>query len=224
MKYLVCLITLASSLVLQAQNRSVSIKFNPVFNNELLLLNKSYIYKNDSIRFENVKFYISDLQFFNNNNSLVATSKKYYLFDLENPTELVATFDETTTYNTIVFKIGIDSITNVSGAFGDDLDPTNGMYWTWQSGYINFKLEGTSTLCPARNNFFQFHIGGYQQPYNTLQTITLNIEPANELVINVNIEKLLEQINLNETYEIMSPNQKAFNFAKLLPSVFEISK
>ena len=224
MKYLVFLAALVYALAIQAQNKSVSVKFNPVFHNELLVLNKSYFYKDDSIRFENVKFYISDLQFFNNNKLLHTTTKKYHLFDLENPSELLAVLNETTTYNTIVFKIGIDSITNVSGAFGDDLDPTNGMYWTWQSGYINFKIEGTTNLCPARNNFFQFHIGGYQQPYNTLQTVELKSLDSNELIINVNIEKLLEQINLNETYEIMSPNQKAYNFAKLLPSVFEIPK
>jgi hypothetical protein len=35
-------------------------------------------------------------------------------------------------YDQIQFQLGIDSLTNVSGAMGGDLDPTKGMYWTWQ--------------------------------------------------------------------------------------------
>ena len=76
-------------------------------------------------------------------------------------------------FNTIAFNLGIDSITNVSGAQGGDLDPTKGMYWAWQSGFINIKLQGTSNSCPPPKNEFEFHLGGYQYPFNSLQTIIL---------------------------------------------------
>ena len=59
----------------------------------------------------------------------------------------------------IYFQIGIDSLTNVSGDLDGDLDPALGMYWAWNSGYINMKLEGKSSSCKSVKKEFQFHIG-----------------------------------------------------------------
>ena len=70
-------------------------------------------------------------------------------------------------YNRITFTIGVDSlrstmdITKRSGV----LDPAqghDGMYWTWNSGYIFFKMEGSSPSVPADSDHkFYYHIGGY---------------------------------------------------------------
>ena len=45
-------------------------------------------------------------------------------------------------YTSISFTIGIDSLHNCSGAQSGTLDPVNGMFWTWNTGYIFLKLEG----------------------------------------------------------------------------------
>ena len=51
------------------------------------------------------------------------------------------------------------------------------MYWVWNSGYIFLKLEGTSTVLPAADNAFFYHIGGfggYNSPtINNIKSITL---------------------------------------------------
>ena len=65
---------------------------------------------------------------------------------------------------------------NVAGAIGGTLDPINGMYWAWNSGYVNFKIEGTSTLSNARKNAFKFHLGGYQHPYNSYRAVLIKID------------------------------------------------
>ena len=95
------------------------------------------------------------------------------------------------TYDQLAFDIGIDSITNVSGAMGGDLDPTKGMYWTWQSGYINFKLEGTSPDCPARKNEFQFHLGGYAYPNASVQKIALTATGQGNINVQMNLDMFL---------------------------------
>jgi hypothetical protein len=105
---------------------------------------------------------------------------------------------------------------------GDDLDPVNGMYWAWQSGYINFKLEGKSKICNTRNNVFQFHIGGYMHPNATVQTVFLNVKNPNKTEINIDIEKFLNAIDLRTTNEIMSPGEKAATLAKLYQTIFII--
>lgn len=124
-------------------------------------------------------------------------------------------------FNAIRFNIGIDSVTNSGGVKGGDLDPTKNMYWTWQSGYINFKLEGKSKVCKTRNNVFQFHIGGYSYPNNSLQIVTIPVNHSASININFDLEKLLSGVGLQTTNEIMSPNAKAMQVAKLYKTVFE---
>ena len=57
-------------------------------------------------------------------------------------------------YNQITFTIGVDSLRStmdVSKRPGV-LDPAqghDGMYWTWNSGYIFFKMEGISPAAPG---------------------------------------------------------------------------
>ena len=44
------------------------------------------------------------------------------------------------------------------------LDPSGAgadMYWTWNSGYIFFKMEGTSPAATGMGNSFMYHIGGF---------------------------------------------------------------
>lgn len=85
-------------------------------------------------------------------------------------------------YKTLTFTLGVDSLRStmdVSRRTGV-LDPTaagGDMYWGWNSGYIFFKMEGTSGAAPDGN--FMYHIGGfggYNSPtINNLKTITLDL-------------------------------------------------
>jgi hypothetical protein len=76
-------------------------------------------------------------------------------------------------YHSLSFLLGIDSIQNTNGAHDGPLDPMNGMYWTWNSGYVNFKLEGNSPVSPLPQHAINYHIGGYRAPYNTSRSITI---------------------------------------------------
>ena len=217
-------------LQLKAQPQEHTLQFSLTFNGETLEMGKNYYLPSikDSIEFEAFRFYISDLQFATKEEVLTSIEKKYWLIDAENSESLkeifTTDFSSKTTFKKLQFKLGIDSTTNVSGAFGGDLDPTNGMYWTWQSGYINFKLEGISKVCPSRKNRFQFHIGGYQSPFNTLQKVELETSDTNDIEVNIAIDQLLSQVNLAENYQIMQPNQEAIEMAKLISSIFTITK
>jgi len=209
-----------------AQRKEKSIQFNLTYNNQPLQLHKNYLLasKKDSIKIETLRFFISNIQFSLNKKVVTELQKKYHLIDSEKPNSQHITFlhNSDEVFNTIKFNIGIDSITNVSGVFGGDLDPTNGMYWTWQSGYINFKLEGKSANCQARNNVFQFHLGGYQFPANTIQSVELEIKNLEEIIINIALNSFLDEINLAETYTVLSPNKTAMSLAELLPTMFSI--
>jgi hypothetical protein len=225
MKYFIALSVLLFSLCGHAQLMHRGLHFNLEMEGQSIEVGKKYYssFMKDSVHFEVVKFYISNLQFFQDQQMVAALEKKYLLIDAEKSASMSISLPKVA-FNKIKFNIGIDSLTNVSGAFGGDLDPTKGMYWTWQSGYINFKLEGITESCPASNNLFQFHLGGYQYPFNALQKIVLDVKQVKGTYINVAIDELLAQINLQKTYQVMSPNQKALEVSELLPSIFSIQR
>lgn len=192
-----------------------------------LVLDKLYMLNGDSISISQLKFFISDMSFYNHDTLVYVFKKKHHLVDLTRPssTSLTEKPESSVSYDQLKFNIGIDSLTNISGAIEGDLDPTSGMYWTWQSGYINFKLEGSSPICPTRHNKFQWHIGGYLHPFNTLKEVVLSdAKTTNEVKIEIHIGELLQSFDLNQTHQIMSPNARAVEIANRLATIFKLGK
>jgi hypothetical protein len=104
-----------------------------------------------------------------------------------------------------------------------DLDPMNGMYWSWQSGYINMKLEGKSPSCLTRKNEFQFHIGGYESPNYAMRKMTLeNKKETPEINIKINLATLFATLSLRETNSVMSPGKEAMKIADESTQIFSI--
>jgi hypothetical protein len=160
-----------------------------------------------------------------NNNRVVWQEKNsFHLIDIEQPktSSWNLVVPQSTTFTQVSFDLGIDSITNVSGAFGGDLDPTKGMYWTWQSGYINFKLEGKASNSSANNNEFQFHLGGYQYPFLACQQVVLEEANLKSLGIKFDLKRALDQTDFTKLHHIMSPSYDAVNFSQLLKESFSI--
>ncbi|WBV54350.1 MbnP family protein [Chryseobacterium gambrini] len=217
-KYFV-FIFLASVNFLFSQNVVTGIQFSPVWASEKLEIEKKYTLKDDVVSISKLKFYVSDICFKKSGKTVFKTPEKSYLIDSEN--RLKIDFDKNITedFDEIQFNIGIDSLTNVSGAMGGDLDPVNGMYWSWQSGYINFKIEGNSENSGAVHKDFQFHVGGYLKPFETLQTVILPLK-RNQNVIFVDILRFLSEIDLSKTHSVMSTGEKAVVLARQFQKIF----
>lgn len=228
MKFFALILILFSNLnLLQAQHKKgFQLNFEPLFNNQTLVLNDTFyhINNNDSLQFTKLKFYISSIKFYNNNKLVFIEKNSYHLVDASNNKTLNINISKPSTvkFNNIKFNLGIDSITNTKGALGGELDPTKGMYWAWHSGYINFKLEGTSNLCNTRNNVFEFHLGGFAAPYNCLQTIQLPLSNTTTATVLVDVNKFLSQINVANTNAIMTPSKQAIELSKLAVKMFVI--
>lgn len=218
------LLFMGTSTILPAQETVSNLHFQLTYDGSPLALGKQYYSPTsaDSVKFSTVRFYLSDLTFYHDDQLITALEKKYLLVDAAVPASQTISWSNKTVLkaNRLRFNLGIDSLTNAAGAMGGDLDPVNGMYWSWQSGYINVKIEGSSPVCPSRNQRFQFHLGGYQAPYNNLQEIMLFVDETPDLTIEIPIDKLLSRINLSEVYQIMSPGQKAIELAALFSSTF----
>jgi hypothetical protein len=131
-------------------------------------------------------------------------------------------------YQSIEFIVGVDSLHNCSGAQSGSLDPLNGMFWTWNSGYIFFKLEGKSSYSNLPDNLIEYHIGGYREPHNNIRTITLPLESkiTTEILLNVDIEKLFssnDEIDFTVTPSITTA-PKAYLIVNQFLEIFRVEK
>lgn len=208
---------------------SIHVRFIPEFKNAPLEANKKYISaNNDTITIETFRFYLGNIKIGTANNEAENLEKNYHLIDFSNRASMeVAVKSPTQIENSLLqFEIGVDSLQSVSGALAGDLDPMHGMYWAWNSGYINIKLEGTSSSCYTRKNRFQFHIGGYAKPNCALQKLQIPLpnkwETKKELVVRIDLANFFSYINLSTTNSVMIPGKEALALAETAKQMFKL--
>jgi hypothetical protein len=116
-----------------------------------------------------LRYYVSNFSFIKNDGSEVIMPADYYLIDQSGKTGIKRTISgiPAGTYKGVKFLIGVDSAKTVQGAQTGDLDPTNGMVWDWNTGYIFVKLEGKSPVAGTIDSAYQYHISGYRTSTNT---------------------------------------------------------
>lgn len=167
----------------------LSIEFDNVVGSSDLQLNTGS-YTNGS----GETFNITKLKYYISNVVLTRTDGSVYTVPQDDSYFLVDESDEATheaelsvpegEYKTVQFVLGVDSLRNTMdvGQRTGVLDPTGAgadMYWTWNSGYIFFKMEGTSSAVPAPGTEFMYHIGGFggytSATINNIKTITLDL-------------------------------------------------
>ena len=205
---------------------SIAIKFNLKWNNNPLETNKKYYSKNDSLQISTLKFYVSNLIIKHDDHSIFQEKNSYHLIDIANSKSLNFNICKKSekSISAIEFNVGIDSLKSVSGALSGDLDATKGMYWAWQSGFINMKIEGTSNSCDTRKNQFNFHIGGYKKPNFAMRKIKCiaNQNTKNEISVAVDLAKLFNAIDLKQNNSIMIPCEKSMKMADLSTRMFTL--
>ncbi len=207
------------------ENNRFKINFSPVFYDSIIHFDETSfkLLSGDSVQFDALKFYISSIELLNNEMQVWKEANSFHLIDAkENSLSIELKTPGKIQFNQIKFNLGIDSITNNSGAMGGDLDPTKGMYWTWQNGYINFKLEGRSNLCQTRKNEFQFHLGGYLYPFNSLQSIILKADNQEKIYVAIDLGKLMNSIDLGKENQIITPGKEAVMISKQVADIFNI--
>jgi len=160
-----------------------------------------------SIQVDKLKFYLRD-----------SHANKMYLVDLEKDTNYTLLKVE----GTVHLELGTDSLINVSGVLSGPFDPLEGMYWAWNSGYINFKCEGKYTDTQAVVHPFSYHLGGYQDPFQTHRSLSLKSNAAAEhceLALDSWFLHMFSQVGFN----LMSPGLAAVNAMDVLSLGFNLA-
>ncbi len=208
----------------KAQSLSL-IHFEAYLNEAPLKLDSVYsLAYGQTISISTLKFYISDIQYLQDNKIIEKEPQSFHLINFEDEKSLDLLIKRTNTekFNQLKFVVGIDSITNVSGALGGDLDPTKGMYWAWQSGYINAKIEGECSLSGGKNKTFEFHLGGYNDPFLSAQQLILDKKVEGNIHIKLELDHFFNQIDIGNQHHIMSPGKEALELSKKFSSMFSL--
>lgn len=177
----------------------LKLKFDHIVGGKSLVLN-DYTYSNNSneqFNVELVRYYVSNIKLTNEKGEEYALPKKesYFLIDAADKASLFPKFNiPEGKYINLEFVLGVDSITNTlpveerTGAL--DISK-HGMYWSWNSGYIFFKMEGTSPASTSTDKKFRYHIGlfgGYDKPTkNNVKTIKIDLRKAGAAEVKENL-------------------------------------
>lgn len=207
--------------------RSVAIVFRPLYNGKVPAdtSGRSLFVSGDTFSIDQIRFYCSDICLLDGEDIVWREKPKCHLVDANNAGTLKIDLPGAGRHHftSVRFNLGIDSITNVSGVLGGDLDPTKGMYWAWQSGYINMKIEGVCSKCEGRK--YRLHLGGYAGENATLQTITIPIQTNNrEVVVGIETSTILNEVQNGTTCSIMTPGKQAVALSALAAKMFVAQK
>ena len=211
----------------------LSIIIHPVFNGKPLLLNEGqYITgTGDTITIEEFRFYMSHPRMINQE-YVYHEEKSYHLPDASDSLSLHFVINRIPSghYSSFDFMIGVDSMASVSGAMDGALDPTLGMYWAWNTGYINAKLTGHSPVCKTLHHAFEFHIGGYLPPYQTIRKVSLPVDlnissgKTSSLDIDADVAVWFRNIRLFALNNVVIPSKEAMKIADNYMEMFSVSK
>jgi hypothetical protein len=198
------------------------------------------VYKNqngDDFTVTKFNYYISNIKLNGNDgNTAFTESESYHLLEQSNAASLDFSLAKVPagTYKSITFTIGVDSLRNVSGAQTGALDPANGMFWSWSSGYIMLKMEGTSPQSPQAGNILRIHVGGFSGVNNAVKTVTINFPNTitvngdeNHVHLSADVAKLFGPSNVTSfasTSVIHMPGAAAKNIADNYASMFSVTE
>ena len=157
------------------------------------------------------KYYIGNISLISKN-GITAINKDYFLIKEEDSLSKVLHINNipADNYTGIQFTLGVDSADNCSGAQSGALDPVNGMFWAWNTGYIFLKLEGKSPQSSSTGNMLEYHIGGYKRPHNCIRQIILNFNVQSdfkedkEIHIKVDIAEMFKSRQIIDFTKISS--------------------
>jgi len=158
---------------------------------------------NESFQVNLLKYYISNVELMEGSEVKFTVPESYFLVDQSKPETRILQIPDVPpgSYTGVRFLLGVDSTRNVSGSQTGALDPANGMFWTWNTGYIFFKLEGNSSA--SANGELIYHIGGFSEQMKTNairrheisfggQSLVVNGDRQAKVFLNADVLKLFE--------------------------------
>lgn len=110
--------------------------------------------------------------------------------------------------DSMVIYLGTAKGLDARGVRSGPLDPSQGMYWTWLTGYIQAKVVGSSTMVKHAKNKFEYHLGHRQDQAYELPHLVLK-KSASDQVIMLDMACWLQQTNMATQPKLVEPGNSA---------------
>jgi hypothetical protein len=197
---LVCLSLLLGSCTKQETSTpqtTLTLAFANEFAGQALQLNKSYTtLLNDEVQFTTFNYYISNIKLKKADGTVWAQPESYHLLKVTDENQGLVSLNLTDVpqgeYTELTFSVGVDALRNSSGAQEGALDPVNGMFWTWKTGYMFLRGEGFYMQNGQKQGAFVYHTGdntAYETVTLALNNSTLGVS-GNEWQLKADAQKL----------------------------------
>lgn len=221
-----------------ASNASLRINLAHVANGSSLTLGTTTYTtsSNDTFSVKLFKYYLTNISLKNQAGQTVTVPGSYYLVDESDPLSKIITLQNIPSddYTSVSFMIGVDSARNVSGAQTGALDPSNGMFWSWNTGYIMAKVEGSSPQSGSGLKDLVFHIGGFSGANKGIRTVNLNLpvnahvhaEHQTQINISADVAKWFSGVNTIDfslMYDITIVNSRSKSIADNYVNMFTVT-
>lgn len=179
-----------------------------------------------------LNYFVSNIALKKENGEVIKFPDQYFLVRQSEANSLNITLKDVpaANYTCLTYTIGVDSLKSISDVAQRTgvLDPasygTDNMYWSWNSGYIFFKMEGTSPAIPANNMMgmtqYEFHVGGFggrtavtpnnlktlNFTFGQVATVRKDIAPTIHIINDVTkVFSAKNQISIAKSYMIHAP-------------------
>jgi hypothetical protein len=119
--------------------------------------------------------------------------------------------------NKISVLFGIDSAIQVGGVGTGALDPLRGMYWTWQTGYVQWKMEGAIRV-DGLESTLELHLGGFDGATKSQSMLSdyLIYPTINSVIAQWDISPFLAEVVRRKKFGVMSPSPIAREYCRII--------
>jgi hypothetical protein len=164
---------------------------------------------NVSVRIDKLRWYLS----------LPTAGKKgskAWLLDLADSASLYQQMSRPVN-NKISLLFGIDSAIQVAGVGTGALDPLRGMYWTWQTGYVQWKMEGAIRV-DGLESPLELHLGGFDGATKSQSMLSdyLIYPTTNSVIAEWDISPFLSEVVRRKKFGVMSPSPIAREYCRII--------
>lgn len=111
----------------------------------------------DTFTINNLKHYLSNITLTKMGGEKINLGN-YHLLDAQYAPSTIFTLNNVPAghYTGVEIALGVDSVRNYAGIQEGALDPSWGMFWTWNTGYIFFRINGNTT----KGSSYAYDVGG----------------------------------------------------------------
>ena len=232
------ILLLLNSCKKEEQTGILEIVFDHEFDGQPFRADTSTFYtlsNGENLRFARFDYYISNIELQLADGTWWAQEESYHIIHASRtkPSIKIPALKEGEITG-VRYMIGVDSVRNFSGAQEGALSPSNGLFWSWNTGYIFVASEGICLERPEDSNFFIHHIGGFRAPFIGSRTVTFDLtdkviirgEATSTLNMKVEVNRFYEgpggRISVVQLQTLHTANETSSNIANNIATMFSV--